>query len=142
MVTQCQAAPTDALPIAPEPGSGGQRCVNVSRELAVPATRLVFPPVDAASDTDRAVTYSLVACQICLVCMNQEDNIGVLRKAGSSVGEWRKTMPPVELDHRHCQEIIMEIGERLRAVLRHETTVVSPRIEQLLQALRDREKVQ
>ena len=51
-------------------------------------------------------------------------------------------MPPVDLDHRHCQEIIMEIGDRLRAVLRRESTIVSPRLEQLLEALRDQERTQ
>ena len=51
-------------------------------------------------------------------------------------------MPPVDLDHRHCQEIIMEIGDRLRAVLRRESTIVSPRLEQLLEALRDQERAQ
>jgi hypothetical protein len=49
-------------------------------------------------------------------------------------------MPPVDLDHRHCQEIIMEIGDRLRAMLRHENAIVSSRLEQLLEALRDQER--
>jgi hypothetical protein len=36
----------------------------------------------------------------------------------------------------------MEIGDRLQAALRHESTIVSPRLEQLLEALRDQERTQ
>jgi hypothetical protein len=85
-------------------------------------------------------THSLLACQIRQAGMNQKGKISVLAR-GRAFG-WRKEEPPVDLDHRHCQEIIMEIGDRLRAVLRRESTIVSPRLEQLLEALRDQERTQ
>ena len=85
-------------------------------------------------------THSLLACQIRRAGMNQKGKISVLPRG--RVFGWRKAMPPVDLDHRHCQEIIMEIGYRLGAALRRENTIVSPRLEQLLEALRDQERTQ
>jgi hypothetical protein len=48
--------------------------------------------------------------------------------------------PALNLDHGHCQEIIFEIGSRLRAMLSREETALPPQLERLLQALDDQER--
>lgn len=53
----------------------------------------------------------------------------------------RKAIRPIlDLDHRHCQEIIIEIGSRLRDMLSRERIALPPRLERLLQALDDQER--
>jgi hypothetical protein len=48
--------------------------------------------------------------------------------------------PALNLDHGHCQEIIFEIGSRLRAMLSREETALTPQLERLLQALDDQDR--
>ena len=48
--------------------------------------------------------------------------------------------PILDLDYRHCQEIIIEIGSRLRDMLLRWRTALPPRLERLLQALDDQER--
>jgi hypothetical protein len=53
----------------------------------------------------------------------------------------RKAIRPVlDLDRRHCQAIIIEIGSRLRDFLSRERIALPPRLERLLQALDDQER--